>query len=163
MATFTNIDPAKNMQRFYSVRTVPTPFGEWCVMREWGRIGSPGPVRLESYGTEDAAREEEQPTIRTRAPRLQHGFHMTLRLPPEAIIGPEAFGALPPYMQRVFEAIYARPPSHETTPPFFLIPAPSNDDERAQLERLRRIWSDHVERGELPEITFHLDHGGTVQ
>jgi predicted DNA-binding WGR domain protein len=72
MATLVNIDPAKNMHRFYSVRILPTLFGEWSIMREWGRIGSPGRFVVESFGSEDEAREEERRTIRTRA---RHGYH----------------------------------------------------------------------------------------
>ena len=39
------VDPARNMLRFYAVRIALTLFGEWAVVREWGRIGSPGRVR----------------------------------------------------------------------------------------------------------------------
>lgn len=33
------IDHARRMARFYRVDVVPTLFGEWAVVREWGRIG----------------------------------------------------------------------------------------------------------------------------
>ena len=36
------IDPDKNMARFYEVNVSPTLFGEWAVVRRWGRIGSVG-------------------------------------------------------------------------------------------------------------------------
>lgn len=36
------IDPDKNMARFYQVDVSPTLFGEWAVVRRWGRIGSVG-------------------------------------------------------------------------------------------------------------------------
>ena len=36
------IDPDKNMARFYQVDVSPTLFGEWAVVRRWGRIGSDG-------------------------------------------------------------------------------------------------------------------------
>lgn len=71
MPMLTNIDRERNRHRFYTVRVSPTLFGDWSLVREWGRIGSPGTVRLESYGTEDAVREEERRTIRTRA---RHGY-----------------------------------------------------------------------------------------
>ena len=33
-------DPARNMARFYTMALQPTLFGEWALLREWGRIGS---------------------------------------------------------------------------------------------------------------------------
>jgi predicted DNA-binding WGR domain protein len=51
------IDPDQNMRRFYSIRVMPTLFGEWAVIREWGRIGSPGTVREEWFDSEDQAQE----------------------------------------------------------------------------------------------------------
>ena len=71
MVTLTNIDPIKNMHRFYGVQIVRTLFGEWSVMRGWGRIGSPGRVTLESFSSEEEAQRAECITIRTRA---RHGY-----------------------------------------------------------------------------------------
>ena len=39
MTTLYRIDPKANMARFYSISVQPTLFGEWSLMREWGRIG----------------------------------------------------------------------------------------------------------------------------
>ena len=39
------IVPAKNQYRFYSVSVGQTLFGEWAVVKEWGRIGSKGGQR----------------------------------------------------------------------------------------------------------------------
>jgi len=36
------IDPNRNMARFYTMSVQPTLFGEWALLREWGRIGSAG-------------------------------------------------------------------------------------------------------------------------
>ena len=36
------IDAAKNMARFYAVGVEPTLFGDWAVVRRWGRIGAQG-------------------------------------------------------------------------------------------------------------------------
>ena len=36
----------------------PTLFGEWSVVREWGRIGHPGTVRIDSFATEAEAAAE---------------------------------------------------------------------------------------------------------
>jgi predicted DNA-binding WGR domain protein len=41
------IDEGRNMARFYKLDVQPTLFGEWSLVREWGRIGRPGTVRVE--------------------------------------------------------------------------------------------------------------------
>lgn len=43
------IDPAKNKRRFYLMQVQPTLFGEWELVREWGRIGRAGRVRRDGY------------------------------------------------------------------------------------------------------------------
>jgi len=48
-------DPAMNMARFYAISLAPTLFGPCAVVREWGRIGSPGTVREEWYDNPDLA------------------------------------------------------------------------------------------------------------
>jgi predicted DNA-binding WGR domain protein len=50
MAFLTRIDPARNINRFYIVDVTPTLFGDWALVREWGRRGSPGTVRLNRGG-----------------------------------------------------------------------------------------------------------------
>jgi predicted DNA-binding WGR domain protein len=45
------IDPAHNMRRFYRLDMQPDLFGGWSLVREWGRIGRAGRVRLESCAT----------------------------------------------------------------------------------------------------------------
>ena len=44
--------PEKNQHRFYRLLLAPTLFGEWSLIREWGRIGHPGTVRVDCYATE---------------------------------------------------------------------------------------------------------------
>ena len=44
MIMLTRSDPERNMSRFYALGVIPTLFGEWTLMMEWGRIGSPGTV-----------------------------------------------------------------------------------------------------------------------
>ncbi|KAB2673724.1 MULTISPECIES: WGR domain-containing protein [Brucella/Ochrobactrum group] len=39
---FRKIQPHNNMRRFYTLSVQPNLFGEWCVMRSWGRIGTLG-------------------------------------------------------------------------------------------------------------------------
>ena len=48
-------EPEQNMQRFYSMHVVQTLFGEWALIREWGRIGSGGTVREEWFDSEEGA------------------------------------------------------------------------------------------------------------
>lgn len=61
------IDPASAMARFYFVAVVPTLFGNWAVIREWGRIGQTGTVREEAFDAEaDAVRSADAHIIRKR-------------------------------------------------------------------------------------------------
>jgi predicted DNA-binding WGR domain protein len=63
--------PTRNVNRFYVVDVTPTLYCEWAVMREWGRRGSPGTMRLSSYRRREEAQIAEQRTIKRR---LQHGY-----------------------------------------------------------------------------------------
>ncbi|RAH96583.1 polymerase [Acuticoccus sediminis] len=45
------IDPTHNKRRFYSLSIQPTLFGEWALVREWGRLGSAGRVRTDRYAS----------------------------------------------------------------------------------------------------------------
>jgi predicted DNA-binding WGR domain protein len=54
--TLYRIDQDRNMQRFYRLDLQPDLFGNYCLVREWGRIGRPGQVRRIPYSTEDKAR-----------------------------------------------------------------------------------------------------------
>lgn len=45
----TRIDPACNMQRFYSLELATSLFGEHGVVRHWGRIGTAGRSRTDWY------------------------------------------------------------------------------------------------------------------
>jgi predicted DNA-binding WGR domain protein len=49
------IDRAKNMHRFYRLDVQPDLFGQWCLMREWGRIGSSGQMRSAPFPTRPEA------------------------------------------------------------------------------------------------------------
>jgi predicted DNA-binding WGR domain protein len=48
-------DPDKNMHRFYQIYVAPGIFGDWSLVREWGRVGSPGTVRKAWFDTEEEA------------------------------------------------------------------------------------------------------------
>ena len=47
--------PDANRHRFYLLRTLPTLFGDWVLLREWGRMGSPGRVRRDRHPSESEA------------------------------------------------------------------------------------------------------------
>ncbi|WKL23769.1 WGR domain-containing protein (plasmid) [Agrobacterium tumefaciens] len=51
----TRVDASQNMARYYRMTVQPTLFGEWSVVREWGRIGRGGQVRIVSYPSESGA------------------------------------------------------------------------------------------------------------
>jgi predicted DNA-binding WGR domain protein len=40
-------DPRRNQYRYYLLDVQPHLFGGWSVIREWGRIGHPGQVRID--------------------------------------------------------------------------------------------------------------------
>jgi predicted DNA-binding WGR domain protein len=71
MAFLTRIDPSRNIDRFYVVDVLPTLFGEFALLRENGRRGSPGTLRLTSYERRGDAEAAECHTIKRR---LQHGY-----------------------------------------------------------------------------------------
>jgi predicted DNA-binding WGR domain protein len=71
MAFLTRTNPARNIDRFYVVAIMPSLFGDWTVLREWGRRGSAGTVRLTSYERRDDAETAQRRTIKRR---LQHGY-----------------------------------------------------------------------------------------
>ena len=48
-------DPDKNMHRFYQMFLAQGILGEWSLIREWGRVGSPGTVRKDWFETEEEA------------------------------------------------------------------------------------------------------------
>lgn len=63
MIYLTRRRPEHHESRFYALHLQPDLFGPVCVVKEWGRIGSPGTVRLEVYGDETAARASMQKRV----------------------------------------------------------------------------------------------------
>lgn len=43
------IDPAKNKRRYYAMFVQQNLFGEWELVREWGRIGGLGRIRCDRH------------------------------------------------------------------------------------------------------------------
>lgn len=48
-------DPARNMARYYVLSIEPTLFGDVCLTRRWGRIGTRGQAKHHSFEREDEA------------------------------------------------------------------------------------------------------------
>ena len=44
-------DQGHRMARFYTMHLAPTLFGGWDLVREWGRIGCPGTLRIDPFQT----------------------------------------------------------------------------------------------------------------
>jgi predicted DNA-binding WGR domain protein len=75
------------VRRFYIGEVMPTLFGEWSLLREWGRLGSPGTGRHESFGELDEAQTAEQRIVKRR---LRRGYR--IRSYPAAKSIPELAG-----------------------------------------------------------------------
>lgn len=67
----TRRDPSRNLARFYRMLLAPTLFGEWVLLREWGRIGSGGTVRADPYPNAGAALLAMQSLARAK---LRRGY-----------------------------------------------------------------------------------------
>ena len=51
------IDASQNVHRFYRMEIMPGLFGEWSLVREWGRIGQSGQIRVDWFPSEAAAKD----------------------------------------------------------------------------------------------------------
>jgi predicted DNA-binding WGR domain protein len=71
MTFLTRTDPTHNIDRFYIVHVTPTLFGDWTVIREWGRPGSPGTARLDTYRDRVDADAAQR---RSGGRRLRHDY-----------------------------------------------------------------------------------------
>lgn len=49
------LDPTQNMRRFYALAIQPTLFGGASVIRNWGRIGTNGQFKMETFDTSAGA------------------------------------------------------------------------------------------------------------
>ena len=72
--TLTRIDHDRHMARFYVLDVQPDLFGQWCFIREWGRIGRSGQLRNVPYPTEDEAHAAlaRQRRVKERRGYVQH-------------------------------------------------------------------------------------------
>lgn len=64
----TRIDPEANMRRYYRLSVQPGLFGDWSLVREWGRIGAQGQRMVEWFVTEEDAQQAGQ-TLSTQKQR----------------------------------------------------------------------------------------------
>jgi predicted DNA-binding WGR domain protein len=55
MIQLTRSKPSSNLHRFYNLHLAPTLFGEWAMIAEWGRIGSPSTVKEQVFPSEESA------------------------------------------------------------------------------------------------------------
>lgn len=65
----TRTDPACNMDRFYSLEFATSLFGEWGVVRHWGRIGTSGRTRTDWYTTAQEAEAAYQDLLQAKQRR----------------------------------------------------------------------------------------------
>lgn len=49
--------PEANQHRFYRMEIVPGLFGDWGLVRNWGRIGSSGQTRTDWFESEAEAKD----------------------------------------------------------------------------------------------------------
>jgi len=59
------------MHRYYRMDVQPDLFGEWCLIREWGRIGSTGQTRVVPY---PAPAEADEALHRQRRTKERRGY-----------------------------------------------------------------------------------------
>ena len=71
MIYLTKIAPAQNMARFYVLDVQPTLFGEWALVKEWGRVGREGQRRSACFAQR---REAETALARETKRRGRRGY-----------------------------------------------------------------------------------------
>jgi predicted DNA-binding WGR domain protein len=68
----TRINDRRNMARFYKLYVQPTLFGEWSLVREWGRVGRAGTVKVETHRTRGKA---DLALVAHFARKTRKGYH----------------------------------------------------------------------------------------
>jgi predicted DNA-binding WGR domain protein len=74
LAQLHRIDPDANMARYYCVDIAATLFGEFCVIRTWGRIGTRGRKSLETW---ESPAEAEKAAVQTVRQKARRGYLLT--------------------------------------------------------------------------------------
>lgn len=70
--TLYKTDPAKNLFRFYRLDIQTDLFGNPCLIRQWGRIGTAGQMKTVPFSTQDAVECELAKYKRLKSNR---GYH----------------------------------------------------------------------------------------
>jgi len=65
----TRIEPERNCHRFYKMAIWPTLFREYALVREWGRIGHGGTVRITTCEDGETLRKEIAETVQRKTQR----------------------------------------------------------------------------------------------
>ena len=78
--------PTKKMARYYAMTIEPTLFGDCCLTRRWGRIGTAGQEKVHHFEREEEAVRLFLDLLRQRRargyrPRSNTTSHRTTRLP----------------------------------------------------------------------------------
>lgn len=68
-ADLVKVAPAMNQARFYRLEIWADLFGGFSLAREWGRIGQPGQLRLDSFAELSAARKAFAALVRRKQRR----------------------------------------------------------------------------------------------
>jgi predicted DNA-binding WGR domain protein len=67
------INPLERQRRFYEMIVAQTLFGDWCLIREWGRIGAAGGQRMIDYT--ETKEEAEAALDKLSAQKCRRGYH----------------------------------------------------------------------------------------
>ena len=70
-AVLYRLDPAKNMRRYYRLSVQVDLFGQWCLIREWGRVGGGCQVRTTAFPSPS---EAEAALDRCRRRKVRRGY-----------------------------------------------------------------------------------------
>jgi len=63
------LDPSRNVRRFYKMMLAPSLFGEWVLVREWGRIGAAGTTKADHFASVGEAVLAMQELVRKKKRR----------------------------------------------------------------------------------------------
>lgn len=63
------IDPSQNMSRYYTLSVQPNLFGGFSLLRNWGRIGTGGQMRVDLFEHLEGAVEMFEQLVRQKRKR----------------------------------------------------------------------------------------------
>lgn len=70
------IDPEKRQNRFYRMSIDRDLFGDWRLLREWGRIGARGGQRLSEYFQSET--DAERALAQLQQKKLRRGYELSV-------------------------------------------------------------------------------------